>query len=133
MYDISVNYWAVLVSGIAFMAIGYIWYGPLFGNMWLKAMDKKKEDMNPSMTPMIWSYVAAAVTSYILAHFIVLAGAATMGEALVTAFWLWLGFVVTATVTNSLYEGVKSTRVWLFVGYELVSLLVAAAILFAWK
>jgi hypothetical protein len=51
----------------------------------------------------------------------------------VTAFWLWLGFVAAATVTNSIYEGTPSTRVWLFLGYELVSLLVAAAILFAWK
>lgn len=133
MYDITVNYWAVLVSGIAFMAIGYLWYGPLFGNMWLKAMDKKKEDLNASMTPMIWSFVAALVTSYVLAHFIVLAGAATMMDAFVTAFWIWLGFVAASTLTNSLYEGVKSTRVSLFVAYELVCLLVASAILFAWK
>lgn len=133
MYDITVNYWAVLVSGIVFMAIGYVWYGPLFGAMWLKAMDKKKEDLNQSMTPMLWSFVAALVTSYVLAHFIVLAGATTMTDALVTAFWLWLGFVAASTLTNSLYEGVPATRVWLFVGYELVSLLAAAAILFSWK
>lgn len=133
MFDVPINYWAVLVSGIAFMAIGYVWYGPLFGNLWLKVMDKTKEELNSSMMPMVWSFVAALVTSYILAHMISLVGAVSMSDALVTAFWLWLGFVAAATLTNSLYEGVKSTRVILFVGYELVAMLIAAAILYSWK
>lgn len=133
MYDVVVNYWAILASGIAFMAIGYVWYGPLFEKRWLAAMGKKKEDLSPSMMPMVWSFVAALVTSYVLAHMIQIAVSASYADAFATAFWLWLGFVAASTLTNSLYEGVPATRVWLFVGYEFVSIMAAAAILYAWK
>ena len=34
----SVNYWAVFVSAIASMVIGSIWYGPLFGKMFIREM-----------------------------------------------------------------------------------------------
>lgn len=32
----SINYWAVLVSAFCAFFIGWIWYGPLFGKLWMK-------------------------------------------------------------------------------------------------
>jgi hypothetical protein len=36
--DFVVNYWAVLVCGIAAMAVGGLWYGALFGRTWAREM-----------------------------------------------------------------------------------------------
>ena len=33
---VEINYLAVLVAAIASMALGFLWYGPLFGNQWKK-------------------------------------------------------------------------------------------------
>jgi len=36
---IDLNYWAVLVSAVASMVIGALWYSPiLFGNIWMNLM-----------------------------------------------------------------------------------------------
>ena len=48
---IDLNYWAVLVSAVASMTIGALWYSPiLFGKIWmnlmkidLKSMDKMED------------------------------------------------------------------------------------------
>ena len=43
MESMGINYWAVLVAGVAYMVLGAIWYTPaLFGNAWLKAIGKTK-------------------------------------------------------------------------------------------
>jgi len=50
---VEINYLAVLVAAIASMALGFLWYGPLFGNQWKKLMgftDKSMKAMK--MTPM---------------------------------------------------------------------------------
>jgi hypothetical protein len=36
--NVAVNFWAVLASAVASMVIGSIWYGPLFGKMFMQAM-----------------------------------------------------------------------------------------------
>ena len=41
----QVNYLAVLVSAIAMIVLGFIWYGPLFGKIWTKEMGWTKADM----------------------------------------------------------------------------------------
>ena len=41
-----VNYWAILVSGVAAVVIGAVWYSPgVFGKAWMQLVGFKKEDM----------------------------------------------------------------------------------------
>ncbi len=32
----AVNYWAVLTCGLVSMVVGSIWYGPIFGKLWMR-------------------------------------------------------------------------------------------------
>lgn len=69
----NVNYLAVLVAAIASMILGYLWYGPLFGNMWKQLMgftdkDMKKMKMSPK-TSMILGFITALVISSISESF----------------------------------------------------------------
>jgi len=133
--DIVINYWAVLVAGVAAMIIGYVWYSlPVFGRMWMAAIGKSEEQIKADYKPttMLWTYVMAALTAYILSHFIQLVGADTMARALSTAFWAWLGFIFTVIATNAFYEGRSAKLFWINSLYQLVTVLVMAAILFAW-
>ena len=42
----GINIWAVLVSIVAMMVIGALWYSPvLFGNTWLRLIGKKPEEI----------------------------------------------------------------------------------------
>lgn len=139
-----VNCWAVLVAAIANIAIGFMWYGPLFGKQWTAMMGWSKEDMEKGRAKMekegwktyLMAFVGSLATSYVLAHMIVFTsefffmGGISIG--LMTSFWSWLGFVVPVTLSSTLWEG-KPWKLWfLNSGYYLVSLAMMGAILSVW-
>ena len=45
MHFLGVNLWAVLVSALATMVVGFVWYSPvLFANSWMKLMGYDPND-----------------------------------------------------------------------------------------
>ena len=45
METIPINYVAVLVAAVANMILGSLWFGPIFGKMWVKASGMTREKM----------------------------------------------------------------------------------------
>ena len=134
---VSVNYWAVLVAAIAAHAVGFLWYGPLFGKIWMRLMniDKKKMDeakkkgMGPTYLIMA---ITTLLTSYVLAHFVKYLNATDIGGALQAAIWIWLGFIATIQTGIVLWEGKPWKLYFLNAAHWLVSLAVMATILALW-
>lgn len=132
-----VSYVAVLVAAIAHMVVGFIWYGPLFGKQWMKLTgltDKdvakaKKEGM---MKTFALSFVSGLVTAYVLAYTIAYAQIQSAMLAMQVGFWLWLGFAAAVQLPNYLYERKSMKHYAITVGFELVYVLVMAAILAVW-
>lgn len=137
MNGVDINYLAVLLAAVASMVIGSLWYGPLFGKVFMRAMgmDSMTPEQKESMKKgMMWSYVAQFVGSlvmiFVLAWFVGALGNGTMMGALKTAFLGWLGFIVPVKLGDALWGG-KKEIFWLGVGNTLLTLLVAAAIIAA--
>ena len=138
--NIIVNLWAVLASTIASMVIGSIWYGPLFGKMFMResGMDQwtpeKQAAMKKKMNLMyVGQFIASLVMFYILGTFIVWSAPtlnASFGMGI--AFFMWLGFVVPLAFGNAIWSGGKFKLFWLSIGNMLITLLVAGAIIGAW-
>lgn len=136
MYDVSVNYLAVAVAAIAAMVVGYIWYGmSAFGRPWMTAIGKTEEQIKADYKPtaMVWTYLFALITAFVLAHFISLIGASNLQDAIMVAVWAWVGFVATVIAMNGIYEGRPSSLFWINSLYQLVTLVVMAIIIFSWK
>ena len=134
---IFINYWAVLVAGVASMVLGMLWYGPLFGKRWMQLSGFTQADMEKAKAggmgkTYFWAFVGALVTAYVLAHFVGYFGADTVGRALQLAFWAWLGFVVTSSLDSVLWEGKPKELYLINIGYRLVSLAVMALIIARW-
>lgn len=134
---IAVNYAAVLVATIAGMAIGAMWYGPVFGKYWMKLMGFTPESMKGMpLTPfqaMGVGLVVMFVTNWALANLIGLLGIMDAIAALELVALIWLGFYFTTAAGAFLWEG-KSWKLWLFNAAQyLVSLSVAAAIIASWQ
>ncbi len=132
MYDISVNYWAVLVAALATMVLGYLWYSkPVFGGLWMKLGGMKDMGYKGNMGMMyLWMYIAAVVVAYVLAHF--LNGATTIGAAWTPVFWIWLGFFVAGGAHNYMFPAKSFSLFALDMVYQLISLLLMAWILTMW-
>jgi hypothetical protein len=134
---VEVNYLAVLLCGVAAMGLGFAWYGPLFGKAWMKAMGHSTETMKPGQNEMtkIYSitFVLSLVTAYVLAHAMFLSENffhyPMLSTGLITAFWMWLGFVLPLQVGDVFFGGRKWSAFKINASYQLVNLLVMGAIL----
>ena len=139
MINVVVNYWAVLVSAIVGMVIGSLWFGPLFGKVYISAMgmDKKSPEEQVAMKKgmvltYIWQFIASLVMFYVFAWLIGGLNQMSVPGGLMAAFWVWLGFVVPQKFGDALWGG-KMSLFWMGIGGNLISLLAAGAIIGAWK
>jgi hypothetical protein len=134
----AINHVAVIVTAIVGMVIGALWYSKaLFGSTWMKLTgmtDKKlKEMQKKGMTKSyVLGFVSLLVMSYILAYFLKLFDANTMGEGVATGFLIWLGFVATVMLNSVLWEGKPFKLYFINALHYLVALVIMGVILVAW-
>jgi len=133
--EIAINYWAVLVAAVVNMAIGALWYGPVFGKMWMRLSGFTKESMKDmALSPvqaMAGGFILSLVIAYVLGHFIgIVSQLGFSGYAL--GFWVWLGFAMPTASHGFLWEGKPFTLFVLNVAYLLVAYLAMGGILTAW-
>lgn len=134
MFD-SVNMFAVLVAAVVSFLVGSLWYSPLlFGDVWMKLAGIKK---TKKKVPYMWLrflfyFVGILVMSFVLAQMLLFMAAGTVLEGLLTAFWLWLGFIAPITLGGILWE---RKPIMLFVlnnAYNLISLGILSTIIVLW-
>lgn len=135
MQSVEINYLAVVICGIIAMAIGSLWYGPLFGKEWVKEIGKSEEellrDFNPIKTYGI-TFVAHVVMALVVAYFISLTGAANVVNGIRVAFSAWVGFVAATMLINGMFAG-KSVKLFIIDGgYHLVNMLIFGIVLVLW-
>lgn len=127
------NYIELIVAGVASMVVGFVWYGPLFGKMWMKesGVTQAKIDAGKKEMPKTYGmmFVGSLITAYVLSVFIGLAGAADYMSAATVAFWAWLGFVATVMLGSVLFEGRSWNYFGINAGYNLVNMVVMSAVL----
>jgi hypothetical protein len=130
-----INWFAVVVSVVASMVIGSIWYHPkVFFNVWWKGIGKKEGEIGQA-SPAIWIFVVLAsfVEAVALAFMIQAMGARSVGSGALAGFMIWLGFVAPTNLVDKLFAG-HGWKVWLIeVGDHLAYLLVAGIILSVWR
>lgn len=134
----SINLLAVLVAGVSSMVIGGLWYGPVFGKVWIKLMGLTPERLaelkaKGMAKAYLLNFIAALVMAYVLAHFSNVWGASGIGGAFELAFWIWLGFQATVMLGPVLWAGESPKLYALNVVYQLVTLFVIAIILVSWQ
>lgn len=137
--DFAMNYWAILVSAIASMMIGSLWYGPLFGKQFMTAMGMDKltpEQMAAGKKKMAGAYVGQLIVSlvmfFVLDWYIATSIHTGVMGGVANAFGLWLGFVVPVKLSDALWGG-SVTMSWLAIGNMLITLLAAGAIIGGWR
>lgn len=137
----EINYWAILVCGIASMILGMLWYGPLFGKMWMKVvgatdMDKeRRKEMQKRAGPLyIVTFLLALFQTYVLAYYI-----AGWKEAsgLENSLWIWAAFIIPTVASGAMWNNDSAKISWarflIQAGYYLVLFIVFGLILGIWR
>lgn len=109
----------VVVATLAGFALGYFWYGPLFGKAWMAergvtAADLAK-DFNPGLTYGL-TFLLGLIAAYVFGIF--LGPDAGFGRAAFWGFAVGLVWVAGSMATNALF-GRQSLKLWLInAGYH---------------
>lgn len=132
---IPVNLTAVLISSLAAMVVGFIWYSKaVFGSRWMKLSGVSGGKMDQaSMIKMFGlTFLGTLVIGYTLSIFMHYAGARTPLLGAKTGLWAGLGFLIPTTLSNALFAKKSMEQYFIEVGNHVVSLVVMGAILGAW-
>jgi hypothetical protein len=137
--SVAINYWAILVSVIISVVLGFLWYGPFFGKKWMAymgmTMPAEKPPFKTMLKPIILSLVGAIFMSVLTAIAIGMAklsGPTTIWCGLLVAASNWLGFVVPPHFNSVGWEGKPWGLFFINVGYWLAYLVIIGAIIYSW-
>lgn len=137
----GMNYWAVLVAGIAGFMFGGLYYWAL-ARPWMEASEWSAErraahaagEVRQPVVPMITAIVANLVMAWVLAGVIAHLGPGqvTLRNGVISAAFVWLGFVITTLAVNYGFGGRRPMLTVIDGGHWLGVLLVQGAIIGAW-
>jgi hypothetical protein len=135
MHHLHFNHWAIFASALIQWFLGAIWYSPaLFAKPWMAMVGlrpgaTKKSSM---IVGMIASFIGSLVLSFVLAHFVLWAGATTLAWGVLIGFITWTGFIAAPLSASYIYESRPFMLFAINTGYWLVALLVSGGLLAVW-
>jgi|RhiMethySRZTD1v2_1073278.scaffolds.fasta_scaffold115571_3 uncharacterized protein DUF1761 len=132
----GINYLAIFAAAVAAWIFGAVYYTTL-SKPWLAAvgmtaadMKKQSEDKVRAIAPFILSFVAEIVMAWVLAGVLghLGPGQVTVRNGVISALFLWFGFVLTTIATNNAYPGRKVMLTVIDAGHWLGVMLLIGAI-----
>ena len=130
----GINYLAAIVATLVAYFFGALWYSPiLFGNTWMRALGKGKEDLPAPTLPMLIGFVCTFVTALGLELLINGMGLQSLLGGVTIGLVVAVAFIVTNTLSEYLYSGASFRLFWIHAGYRLISILIMSVILGVWK
>ncbi|MBI3572535.1 DUF1761 domain-containing protein [Candidatus Kaiserbacteria bacterium] len=129
------NYLAVLAAAIAAFVVGWLWYGPFFGRQWRTLMGMPEGSMGmpgkiPPAKAMIGGFVTTLIMIWFLANFMNSLAVSSASQAAWLGLMVAVGFIGMALINSVWYEGRSWTLFFINAGHYVVSLIVAALVLF---
>ncbi len=105
----GMNYIAVLVAAAAGFGFGALYYGSL-GKQWMAAARLSADDFKgpggkTSPLPFIVAAIAQLIIAYILAGLIGHVGSTGISGGIISAVFVWFGFVLTTMAVNHRFQG----------------------------
>lgn len=132
--EFDVNWLAVLAAVIAHQALGFLWYGVLFKDMWMQAAGKTQEDFSGGPGPeMILGIVGSILSALALALILTLSEDPSLGLGIAVGAVSAIGFAAASVFTNGAYEETPPKLSALYSIYQLVGFVVMGGIIGSWQ
>ncbi len=107
----GMNYWAIVIAAAVSFLFGGAYYG-VFGEKWLDALDKTKEQLDQEggyASTMVLTFVAQLLMAFVLAGLIghLGTGQVTVSNSVISALFIWAGFVASTMTVNYAFQSRK--------------------------
>ena len=135
MNKLKINHLAILVCTVILFALGFTWYGPLFGERWMAMinLDMATVEANP---PQIGTWVTNLISSvaplYALAWLFTKLDVTSGIRGASIAFIIVFCFHHLPTMTSNMFAQAPYGLAWITSGFDLLGLTIAGFILGAW-
>ena len=132
----GMNYLAIFAAAIGAWIFGAVYYTAL-SKPWLAAVgmtaaDMKRQSENKvrAVAPFVMSFVAEIIMAWVIAGVLghLGPGQVTMRNGVISALFLWFGFVLTTVAVNNAYPGRKVMLTVIDAGHWLGVMLLIGAI-----
>ncbi len=136
--ELTMNYWAILVSAFVFWVLGSVWFSVLFKKSWQQGHEKlgvkiKKPASGAMQMKLIGSFLLNVVQVWGIAVIVSGFQVMTIQPAICLGLLLGVCFAGASMCCKSIWEnhGVKLTLI--DVGYPVVGFVISAIILALWQ
>jgi hypothetical protein len=126
--NIPVNYLAIVIAAAAGFFLSWGWYA-VFSKVWMEGLGKSKATMKPSPIPFVVAAIAYLLMAWMLAGLMGHLADVTVRGGVISAFFVWVGFVLTTTAVNQAFQGVRAAVTLLDAGNWLAVLVLMGAII----
>jgi hypothetical protein len=136
MKELKINHLAVLVAVVLQFVIGFLWYGPIFGDAWMGmvGLDMATIEADPAGAgEWITNLVSAVVSMYVLAWLFTKIPVTSLVKGLFTGLLIGFAFVLMSIMTSGMFAKDPYGLAWITGGFTTVGLGVGGAVLGAWK
>ena len=134
----GINYLAVVLAAVVAWLAGAVWYG-LLANPWVAAHGKTMDQFKAEQAahkgtvhgwlPFALAFVAELVMAYVLAGMVGHLGSVTIRSAVISALFVWAGFMVTTMLVNNAFAGRRYVLTLIDAGHWLVVVIVIGVVI----
>ena len=128
----GLNPLGVIVSGLAFWMIGFVFYGVIFAETWNQLWGFSPEQVEAAMEnaalPMTAGFLLSIFSAVMIGLAMKMLSASDMGGAIKAAGFLWIGFALPTLAYDSIYAAQPLALLAIDGGHLLVGYVAMAAI-----
>ena len=135
MNNLKINHLAVWVCIILMHVLGFLWYGPLFGEKWMALVGIDQASMEEdSMSAGIWILNAVSIIApiYLLSWLFVQLNITSGIRGAIVAFLITFCFHHLGVMNANMFAGEPYGLAWITGGYSLAGFTISGFILGSW-
>ena len=134
MPNLKINHLAVFVCVILLHILGFLWYGPLFGERWMELVELDPERMEGAGDAGIWitNFIAQLAPVYFLAWLFTKLNVTSGVRGAAIAFVISFCFHHLSLMSGNMFSGEHYGLAWIVGGFSLVGLTLSGFILGIW-
>jgi hypothetical protein len=136
MEQLKINHAAVWVSVLLMFGLGFLWFGPLFGDKWmdLVGLDMAAIEANPAGAG-IWisNTIATIIGMYTLAWLFMRMNVSSAGEGALIGLLIGFSFVFLSHMIGGFFAQTPYALAWINGGHDMAALTIAGAVLGGWR
>ncbi|MYD46280.1 MAG: DUF1761 domain-containing protein [Gammaproteobacteria bacterium] len=132
-FDIlELNWWAILVATLSSFVLGGLWYGPLFGKRWLRALGKSEYDLTPSAVPFVIAFVTSFITCLAIAWLVFLLEINTWQQGALFGLIVGVAFIACSSISDGAFCRFSWALLAIQAVYRVLFCVIAGVIFAVW-